>query len=99
MIDHMIKYFYFYLFGLMVLIAVLGTLATEIQSARRNRIQERLTPWLAKERAVLNELDEIAENENMSQEDEAIRLSALMRNLENIRAKIREIESNNASPN
>ncbi len=92
MIDHVLQYFNYYLLGFMVLIAVLGSVTTEIKSARKERVLKELDPWLVKKRDLMRKLEEIADNKNISGSEETKRLGIIMRDLAIIESKITEIE-------
>lgn len=92
MIDHVLQYFNYYLLGFMVLITVLGSVATEIKSARKEKILKELDPWLVKKRDLMRKLEEIADNKNISGSEETKRLGIIMRDLAIIESKITEIE-------
>ena len=92
MIDHVLQYFNYYLLGFMVLIAVLGSVTTEIKSARKERVLKELDPWLVKKRDLMRKLEEIADNKNISDSEETKRLGIIMRDLAIIESKITEIE-------
>lgn len=92
MIDHVLQYFNYYLLGFMVLITVLGSVATEIKSARKEKFLKELDPWLVKKRDLMRKLEEIADNKNISGSEETKRLGIIMRDLAIIESKITEIE-------
>lgn len=92
MIDHVLQYFNYYLLGFMVLITVLGSVATEIKSARKEKVLKELDPWLVKKRDLMRKLEEIADNKNISGSEETKRLGIIMRDLAIIESKITEIE-------
>lgn len=92
MIDHVLQYFNYYLLGFMVLITVLGSVATEIKSARKERVLKELDPWLVKKRDLMRKPEEIADNKNISGSEETKRLGIIMRDLTIIESKITEIE-------
>ena len=76
----------------MVLITVLGSVATEIKSARKEKVLKELDPWLVKKRDLMRKLEEIADNKNISGSEETKRLGIIMRDLAIIESKITEIE-------
>lgn len=92
MTDHVLQYFNYYLLGFMVLITVLGSVATEIKSARKEKFLKELDPWLVKKRDLMRKLEEIADNKNISGSEETKRLGIIMRDLAIIESKITEIE-------
>lgn len=92
MLDYTRQYLNYYLFGFMVLLVVLGSIATKIKSAKKEGISRKLEPWLVKKQGLMCELEELADNKTTSEEEETKKLGIIMRDLAFIESKITEIE-------